>query len=69
MSLHDRQDLRQAPRHVIALAHYMRDPAAPFDMVPFCREIDRRFPGLSFRDFLSAAVLAEAMAMKVEGHA
>jgi hypothetical protein len=54
---------------VIALAHYMRDPTAPFAMLPFCREIDRRFPGLSFRDFLSAAVLAEAMAMKVEGHA
>jgi hypothetical protein len=33
MSLHDPQDLRQAPQHVIALAHYMRDPGAPAEMV------------------------------------
>ena len=33
MSLHDPQDLRQAPQHVIARAHYMRDPGAPAEMV------------------------------------
>jgi hypothetical protein len=54
---------------VVALAHFMRDPDAPFDMVPFLEEVDRRWPGLSFRDFFGACVLAEALAMKVEGTA
>jgi hypothetical protein len=57
--------------HVIALAHFLADT----DEVPanegvrFFEEVDRRWPGLSFRDFVGAAVLAEAMAMKTEGSA
>jgi hypothetical protein len=69
MSLHDPQDLTQAPRHVIALAHFMRDPGAPAEMVAFLEEVDRRWPGLSFRDFFGAAALAEALALKTEGSA
>jgi hypothetical protein len=55
--------------HVIALADFMRDPDAPAAMVPFLEEVDRRWPGLSFRDFFGAAVLAEVLAMKTEGSA
>ena len=55
--------------HVIALTHFMRDPDAPVEMVPFLEEVNRRWPGLSFRDFFGAAVLAEALAMKTEGNA
>jgi hypothetical protein len=36
--------------------------------VDFLEEIDRRWPGLSFRDFWGAYVFAAAMAWKPEGH-
>ena len=57
--------------HVIAIARFLADtddvPAR--EVVRFFEEVDRRWPGLSFRDFLGAAVLAEALAMKTEGNA
>jgi hypothetical protein len=56
--------------HVIALAHFLADTeVAPTDTVAFLIEVNRRWPGLSFRDFMGAAVLAEALAMKTEGNA
>jgi hypothetical protein len=55
--------------HVPALARFMATTAATADSVALLVEIDRRWPGLSFRDFMGAAVLAEAFVMKTEGTA
>jgi hypothetical protein len=56
--------------HVIKLAYFIRDTEmAPADTVEFLTEVDRRWPGLSFRDFLGACVLAEALAMMPRRHA
>lgn len=55
---------------VIEIAYFLVDTKmAPADTVPFLEEVDRRWPGLSFRDFLGACVLAEALAMRTEGDA
>jgi hypothetical protein len=56
--------------HVIRLASFLRDSKVPpDDVVGFLHEVDRRWPGLSFRDFLGACVLAEALAMQPRGRA
>ena len=54
-------------RNVEALARFMA--GAPADSLAFLIEVDRRWPGLSFRDFMAATVLAEALVMKCEGTA
>jgi hypothetical protein len=57
--------------HVIRLAYFIRayPELSPTGMVPFFEEIDRRWPGLSFRDFMGAAALAEMLAMQPRGRA
>jgi hypothetical protein len=56
--------------HVITLAYFLRESEVPpGEVVHFFEEVDRRWLDLSFRDFLGAAVLAEALAMKTEGSA
>jgi hypothetical protein len=56
--------------HVIAIAHFLCDSEVPPDeVIRFFEEVDRRWPGLSFHDFVGAARLCEALVMKVEGNA
>jgi hypothetical protein len=55
--------------HVPEIARFLAEAGATADSVAFLVEIDRRWPGLSFRDFLGAAVLAEAFALKTAGTA
>jgi hypothetical protein len=54
--------------HVVKLAQFL---AAEFggDLVEVIVEVDRRYPGLSFHDFMGATVLAEAIALKPQGRA
>jgi hypothetical protein len=41
--------------HVIKIAHFLRDSSVPpEDVVGFMIEVDRRWPGLPFRDFVGA---------------
>jgi hypothetical protein len=55
---------------VIEIAHFLADaPYATENHIDVLYEVDRRWPGLSFRDFLGAAVLAEALAMEPKGRA
>ena len=56
--------------HVIKLARFLQETATPpGDVVNLLVEIDRRWPGLSFNDFVGAAVLADALAMQTEDNA
>jgi hypothetical protein len=61
----DRRPQNNFGPHVIAIARFLANTeVAPEDTVAFLIEVNRRWPGLSFRDFMGAAVLAEALAMK-----
>jgi hypothetical protein len=53
--------------HVPELARLIA--ISPPDSVSVLIEIDKRWPGLSFRDFMAANVLAAAIALKTEGNA
>ena len=53
----------------IEVAHFLpshigREP--PFDLM---EQIDRRWPGLSFRDFVGAVVFTESLALRPEREA
>ena len=54
---------------VPALARFLATAIELADTLSFLTEINRRWPGLSFRDYLGARVLAEALVMPTEGHA
>lgn len=54
--------------HVIQIARFLAESEIPPDsVVQFFVEVSRRWPGI--RDFMGAAVLAEALAMKPVGNA
>jgi hypothetical protein len=53
--------------HVPELARLIA--VSPVDSLAFLVEVDRRWPGLSFRDFMAANVLAAAIVMPTEGTA
>jgi hypothetical protein len=53
----------------IEVAHFLIRADVEGDTADFLAAIDRRWPGLSFRDFWGAYVLAEAVAWKTEGKA
>jgi hypothetical protein len=59
------------PPHIVAIAWFLADsndvPAE--DVTRFFDEVDRRWPGLPFRDFARAPRLAEALLLKTEGNA
>lgn len=63
-----RQPQRSGP-YVPAVARFVIETCASADSVEFLVEINRRWPDLTFRDFMGAMVLTEAMVMKTEGHA
>jgi hypothetical protein len=63
-----RQPCRFGPS-VPAVARFLASTIEPADSVAFLVEINQRWPGLSFRDYLGACVLAAALVMKVEGNA
>ena len=71
----ERRQAEGAPEHrafgpqVIEIACFLAPEIGHVDTVSLFEEVDRRWPELSFRDFLGAAVLAEALAMKTEGSA
>jgi hypothetical protein len=54
---------------VIEIAKFLTPLISCCDTVSLFQEVDRRWPSLSFRDFLGAAVLAEALALEPEGRA
>ena len=54
---------------VIEIAKFLAPLIACCDTVSLFQEVDRRWPELSFRDFLGAAVLAEALALEPRGRA
>jgi hypothetical protein len=54
---------------VIAIARFLAPEIGHGDTVALFEEVDRRWPDLSFRDFVGAAVLAEALAMQPRGTA
>ena len=58
----------------VQLAHFLCErtaagPLGPHGLVDLLKEIDRNWPDLSFRDFIRATALAEALAMRTEGSA
>jgi hypothetical protein len=55
--------------HVPALARFLAEAGATADSVALLVEVNQRWPNLSFRDFMGAAVLAEAFALKTAGTA
>jgi hypothetical protein len=59
------------PSHIVAIACFLADtndvPAE--NVTKFFDEVDRRWPGLPFRDFARVARLAEALLLKTEGNA
>jgi hypothetical protein len=55
--------------NVIAIAKFLVPLITCTDTVSLFQEVDRRWPDLSFRDFLGAAVLAEALALEPRGRA
>jgi len=60
--------VREALSELIEITRFLTDTKIPrSDIVRFFDEVDRRWLGLFFRDFLSAAVLAEAFAMRAKG--
>jgi hypothetical protein len=64
-----RQPERFGP-DVRALARFLATSLVePADSLGLLQEIDRRWPGLSFRDFMGARVLAAALVMPTEGSA
>jgi hypothetical protein len=65
----DRTPHRNFGPHVPVLARFMASTIEPADTLSFFTEIDRRWPGLSFRDFLGARLLAAAIVMETEGNA
>jgi hypothetical protein len=64
-----RQPRRNFGPCVAELARFMASTIELADTLSLLTEIDRRWPGLSFRDFMAANVVAAAMTMKVEGRA
>ena len=54
---------------VIEIAKFLAPLIACCDTVSLFQEVDRRWPELSFRDFLGAAVLAEALVLEPRGRA
>ena len=54
---------------VIEIARFLIPLIAHCDTVSLFQEVDRRWPELSFRDFLGAAVLAEVLALEPRGRA
>jgi hypothetical protein len=54
---------------VIEIAKFLVPLIPCGDAVSVFQEVDRRWPELSFRDFLGAAVLAEALALESRGRA
>jgi hypothetical protein len=55
---------------VVEVAHLLADaPYAMENHVAILHEVDRRWPGLSFWDFIGAVVLAEALTLRPEGRA
>jgi hypothetical protein len=65
----DRTPHRDFGPHVATLARFMATTAVTADSLSFLTEIDRRWPGLSFRDFMAARVLAAALVMQTEATA
>jgi hypothetical protein len=65
----DRTPQRNFGPDVQALARFIATTAAPADSVALLVEINRRWPGLSFRDFMGARVLAAAWGMETWGRA
>jgi hypothetical protein len=59
---------RFSPR-AIEVAHFLIRADVEGDTADFLAAIDRRWPGLSFRDFWGAYVLADALTWKAEGKA
>jgi hypothetical protein len=61
---------RFGPR-AVEVAHFMRalHMTPGDDVLAALAEINCCHPSLTFRDFWGAAVLAQALAMNVEGHA
>jgi hypothetical protein len=53
---------------VLAVADFLINTLAPTDYATMM-EIGRRWPGLSFRDYVGATVLARAIVMPTEGRA
>jgi hypothetical protein len=51
-----------------ALGLFLARQLGPLDLETL-REIDRHFPGLSFRDFVGAHILAAALVMPTGGRA
>jgi hypothetical protein len=63
---------RQATKfglHAPAVAHFLMHGDVPGDTRHFLAEINRRWPDLSFRDFLGAYMLADALLWKTKGSA
>ena len=54
---------------VIEIAKFLVPLISSADTISLFTEVDRRWPDLSFRDFLGAAVLAEALALETRGQA
>jgi hypothetical protein len=54
---------------VLEIARFLAPLNSTSDTVSLFQEVDRRWPQLSFRDFLGAAVLAEAIALEPRGRA
>lgn len=65
---------RQIPRHTfgpraVAVGQFLAYADVPGDTSDFLEEINRRWPGLSFRDFWGGYVLAASLARETEGSA
>jgi len=54
---------------VVEIARFLIPLIAHCDTVSLFQEVDRRWPELSFRDILGAAVLAEVLALEPRGRA
>jgi hypothetical protein len=53
----------------VAVGHFLAYGDVPGDTADFLEENNRRWPGLSFRDFWGGYVLAESLTWKIEGKA
>jgi hypothetical protein len=51
------------------IARLVAHSIEPPDSLSFLQEVDRRFPGLSLRDYLAGRVLAAAWRLQTEGTA
>jgi hypothetical protein len=74
MSSQDSGAQRHIPRHKFGpraaeVGRFLMTADVPGDTAAFLKEIDRRWPDLSFRDFWGAYVLANALLWKTKGTA